>query len=108
MSFGQPKDFGASQGFLFIQQTVLIGSNQDAYRSGNTEFHRRGDVPCTNFIHNQKVTLVFVGINDSFTFAKIQASYTHQHANCLAIANRHFFEKLTGFHLFSFVPKFLI
>ena len=57
MSFGQPKNFGTSQGFIFVQQAILVGSNQDANRACNTQFHRRSNAPCTNFIHNQKIAL---------------------------------------------------
>ena len=108
MPFGHPKNFGASQGFLFIQQTVLVSGNQDANRAGNTQFHRRGYVPCTNFVNNQKITLVFVGIDDGFAFAKIQARYTHQHADGVVVADRNLFEKIAGFHLFGFILKILV
>lgn len=105
MSFGQPKNFGTSQGFIFVQQAILVGSNQDANRACNTQFHRRSNAPCTNFIHNQKIALVFVRINNSFAFAKVQARYAHQHANGIVIADGNSFEKFTGLHLFSFFQK---
>jgi len=108
MPLGHPKNFGASQSFLFIQQTILVSGNQDANRAGNTQFYRRGDMPCTNFVNNQKIALVFVGIDDGFAFAKIQARYTHQHADGVVVADRNLFEKIAGFHLFGFFLKILV
>ena len=108
MSFRLPKNFGTSQRFFFVQQAILVGGNQDANRAGNTQFHCRGNMPCTNFINYQKVTLVFVRINDGFTFAKVQAGHTHQQANSIAVANGNLFEKLAGFHLFGFFQKILV
>ncbi len=87
MPFGHPKNFCTSRCFFLVQQSILVGGNQNAYRAGNTQFHRCGYVPCTNFVNNQKITLVFVGIDDGFAFAKIQVRYTHQHADGIAVAD---------------------
>ena len=62
-------------------------------------------MPSADFINNQEIALIFIGIDNGFTFAQIQASHPHQHIDRFAIANRNHFEEFASFDSFCFFLK---
>lgn len=69
-----PKHSNALVNFICSKQLLLICGKENAYASGNGQFHTLGYNTAFAFINQQKTRLLFVCQDNRFAFAQVQTS----------------------------------